>query len=236
MPEMQPLPDNVSQSNPRSSRTKVHRVAVILVGALMLFAILTIVAASTARKRGRDYMVNGANQMIEASSLQPAEQQDATATVRIFVTKAVADEISEDRVGKVMREIMGGPYGKLLQMVILQRAIQKSEMDKEKKTAAQENAHILFAAYVEKLISDAELTAVIEAIPKDELGQPAKPPWKGEDLDRVLLQAGAVLHGREIKPKDGLPDFPDSIRQVVRAMKEAVAAAGPDAAHGKPRP
>jgi hypothetical protein len=233
MSETQPAQDNVSQSRPRSRRTTVLSV-VILLGALVLLAILMIAAASTARKMGRDYMVKGASRMIEASSLEPAEKQDATATVREFFTKAVADRIPKDKMENVIREVMSGPYGKLLQIAAVQRAIEKSELEKEKKTAALESAHVLSAAYAEKLVSDAELAPILEAIPKDEQGQPVGPPWTSADLDQVLSRAGSIFQGREIKPKDAQPDFPDAIRRAVRAMKEAAAATVPEATQEKP--
>ena len=107
-------------------------------------------------------------------------------------------------------------------MLGLHQAVKDSDLPEEAKNEAFEKIGKLYSGFVQKIVTEEELSAVLQRIPRDPQGAPKKPPWTEAELQAALAQVDAVIADKQIEVQKGPPDFAEDLRRAVRNMKEVM--------------
>ena len=160
--------------------------------------------------------------IIDQSSLEPAEKEDAKRTVRLFVKETIDGRIPQEKATAILDNLMTGTLKHMAMLGALRHAVERSGLSPEEKTKAHEAINLFYAGLAQKKISKGEADSVLAVTPKDEAGNLKKPPWEREEIRKILAGIERVTEGKEIVPGEGQLDFADDLRKAVRAMKEAM--------------
>jgi len=189
---------------------------------VLLLIVAIIVVAFNVKRIGRFVLAKGTDAIIESSTLADAEKDDAKATVRRFVEQAMDGKIPQSKAEAIIRELMQGSLGQMVVIGAAHQAVQKSGLSEAEKKRGIENLQRFMAGFAQKRFSDAEISSVLDAAPRQPAGGPKQPPWSDDEVRTVLAQVERALEGKDIQPTDTMPIPAEDLRKAIRAMKEAL--------------
>lgn len=207
-----------------STGAKVAMGCGIAAGAVILLVVVGVIIVWLNVKSIAQFAVGkGTEVVIESSSLTDLEKQDAKATVKEFVARAMEGEIPQQEAEVILKELMKGTLGQLIMIGAAHQAVEKSGLTPEEKKRGSENLLKFNAAFARRKLSKAEISAVLDAIPRADRGGPKQTSWTDQEVRGVLAKVSDAVEGKDIQPSEEIPDFAEDLRKTVRAMKEIMA-------------
>ena len=207
----------------RKTSEKVAIGCSIAGGVILLLLIAGIVVFAIKAKGIVGYFAGrGMDAIIERSSLEPAEKEDAKRTVKLFIKETMNGRVSQEKATAILDNFMTGTLKHMAMVGALHQAVDQSGLSLEEKAKTHEAINLFYAGLAQEKIAKAEADSVVAAAPKDEGDNLKKPPWEGEEIRSTLAEIERVTEGKEIVPGEGQLDFADDLRKAIRSMKVAM--------------
>jgi len=189
---------------------------VVVVGAI-------IIAAFNAHKTGDNSVAPDFEESVTArldkSGLSDLEKEEGRRIIRRFVESVKAQKIPPPKFKFVVQKFMQSSMG---QFSMIRDVLRQSDLPEPEKKASVRKWQLFAAVRVQEKLSDAEIAGVMDAIPRRPDGEPKEPPWTEAELRNLLIQVDNAVMGKNIELGGDIPVLDDDLRQMIRAMKEAM--------------
>ena len=154
--------------------------------------------------------------MVRISALNAAKKEQADKVLEEMLTKARADELSDDQKRQVDEAL-----GPCLYYTILRR-MEPEEMDAQLRARWDRAVGAFVFAFAQKPFTKEEAKPIFEAFPKpDDAGKDGRA--KPEHIEKILAALDAFFKGRDIDPAQVPPfDYDQRLRLAVHRIAAAL--------------